>query len=68
MPSASKEARVILALEALQNDERLSLRAAAKLYNVLASTLRDRRAGRSIRQDTTPSIANGQANGQANSN
>jgi hypothetical protein len=51
MPSTSKEARVILALEALQNDENLSLRAAAKLYNVPAMTLSNRRAGRPARRD-----------------
>ncbi len=54
MPPTSKEARVILALEAIRNDEKLSLRAAAKLYNVLESTLRSRRASVSARRDTTP--------------
>jgi hypothetical protein len=54
MPPTLKEARVILALEALQKDEELSLRAAAKLYNVPAPTLRDRRASRPARRDTTP--------------
>jgi len=39
MSSALKEARVILALKALQDDEELSLQAAAKLYNMLVSTL-----------------------------
>ena len=56
MPATLKEARMILALEALQKDEELSLRAAAKLYNVPASTLRDRRAGRPARRDTTPGV------------
>ncbi|KAL2016999.1 hypothetical protein VTK56DRAFT_2680 [Thermocarpiscus australiensis] len=51
MSSASKEARVLLALQALQNDEKLSLRAAAKLYNVPVSTLGYRRAGQAIRRD-----------------
>ena len=51
MSSALKEARVILALQALQNDTGLSLRAAAKLYNVLVSTLGYRRTGRAIRRD-----------------
>jgi len=51
MSSASKEARVILALKALQDDEELSLRAAAKLYNVLVSTLGYRRTGRALRRD-----------------
>jgi hypothetical protein len=35
MPPTSKEARVILALEAIRNDGKLSLRAVAKLYEVL---------------------------------
>jgi len=51
MSSASKEARVILALKALQDNEELSLRAAAKLYNVPVSTLGYRRAGRALRRD-----------------
>jgi hypothetical protein len=52
MPSTSKEARVILALEALQNDGKLSFRAVAKLYNVLVTTLYNRRAGRPTRRDS----------------
>jgi choline dehydrogenase-like flavoprotein len=36
--SCLKEIRIVLALEALQNDEELSLRAATKLYNILVST------------------------------
>ena len=52
MPSTSKEARVILALEALQNDKKLSLRAVAKLYNVPVTTLYDRRAGCTARRDS----------------
>src|ERR1700712_2264615 len=51
MPQPSNEARLILALEALQNNEKLGLRAAAKLYNVSSSTLSDRRAGRPARRD-----------------
>jgi len=51
MSPPSKEARVILALEALQNDEELKLEAVAKLYNVLTSTLRNQRASRPIRRD-----------------
>ena len=54
MSPISKEAKVILALEAIRNDEKLSLRAAAKLYNVPESTLRSRRAGIHARRDTTP--------------
>jgi hypothetical protein len=51
MPTHSKEARVLLALDAIQNDEKLSLRAAARLYNVLYNTLRDRHAGKPIRRN-----------------
>ena len=34
MPPALNEARVILALKALENDKKLSFRAVAKIYNV----------------------------------
>ncbi len=54
MPATSKEARVILALEAVQNDNQLSLRAAARLYNIPYNTLHDRHAGKPARRDTTP--------------
>ena len=56
MPPASKEAWVILALEALQNDKNLSLRDAAKIYNVSRSTLTRRRDGKTARRDTTPGV------------
>ena len=45
------EARVILALEALKNSDSLSVRAAAKIYDVAEATLRHRRAGRPSRRD-----------------
>jgi hypothetical protein len=48
------ESRVILALEAIQNDIKLSIRAAAKIYKVNRVTLSNRRAGRPARCDTTP--------------
>jgi len=51
MPPTSNEARLILTLEALGNNEKQSLRAVAKLYNVPESTLRDQRAGRPTRRD-----------------
>ena len=54
MPPTSKEAKVILALEAIRNDKNLSLQAATKLYNVLESTLNSRRASISARRNTTP--------------
>ena len=48
------EARIILALEAMKNNQKLSIRAAAKAYNVPLMTLYDRRAGRRARRDTSP--------------
>ena len=54
MPSTSKEAQIILAFEALQNNKDLSVLAAAKIYNVDRSTLRHRRASRPTRRDITP--------------
>jgi len=48
------EAKVVLALEALEKDSKLSLRAAAKIYSVPYTTLYRRRAGRPLRRDTTP--------------
>ncbi len=51
MSSLSKEARVVLALEALLNNQELKLEAIAKAYNVPASTLRRRRAGKPVRRD-----------------
>ena len=58
MSPPSKEARVILALEALQNDKKLKLETVTKLYNVLALTLRDRRAGRLVRRDILANLYN----------
>ena len=51
MPVTSKEACIILALEALENDRDLKVVTAAKIYNVACSTLRRRRAGRCARRD-----------------
>ena len=45
---------MILALEALRNDKNSKLEAVARLYNVPASTLCRRRAGRPARRDTIP--------------
>jgi hypothetical protein len=42
----NKEARVILAIEAIQSSSKLSRRATAKIYNVPELTLRDRINGR----------------------
>ena len=51
MPSPSNEAKIILALQALQKDEKLSVRAAAEIYGVSRKTLGRRRAGKPARRD-----------------
>lgn len=51
MDSVPAKARVVLALEAIKNDGKLSLRAAAKLYNVPPTTLRRRRDGHAAKSD-----------------
>jgi hypothetical protein len=51
MSPPSKEARLILALKALENNENLSLREAAKIYDVSRTTLTQRRAGKPARRD-----------------
>ena len=54
MATASMEAKITLALDALKRDQNLSERAAAKLYGANSSTLQLRRAGGESRQDTPP--------------
>ena len=54
MSAIPVEAKVVLALEALKKDSKLSVRAAAKIYSVPYTTLYRRRAGRPPRRDTTP--------------
>jgi hypothetical protein len=54
IPPTLKEARVILALKAIRNNGKLSLRAIAKLYDVLELTLHSRRVGVPTRHDATP--------------
>ena len=54
MPSTSKEGQIILALQALQKDKNLSVRAAAEIYGVARKTLGRRRDGKPARCDTTP--------------
>ena len=46
MRGQSTEARVIFAIEAIRSSKKLSCRAAAKLYNVPETTLRNRMKGR----------------------
>jgi hypothetical protein len=51
MESSSKESRMILALEAMKNNPYLTIRAAAKLYEVPRTTLQTRCAGVQSRRD-----------------
>ena len=50
----SNEASIQLALLALQQDAKLSIKRAAQLYNVPRTTLADRRAGKPSRRDCQP--------------
>src|SRR6478609_1106650 len=52
MSQPSNEARVLLALQALQKDPKLSIRRAAKIYEVNRNTLSNRKNGRQSRRDT----------------
>jgi helix-turn-helix, Psq domain len=56
MGSSSKESRLILALQAIKKDPNLSVRAAAKIYNIPESTLRTRRAGKKSRRDLSANL------------
>jgi hypothetical protein len=52
MSQPSKEARVILALQALETDPKLSFRRATEIYKVDRNTLRNRKNGRQSRRNT----------------
>ena|SRR5436305_1571711 len=54
MSQPSNEARILLALQALQNNPKLHLRRAATIYKVGYSTLRDRQHGIQSRSDCIP--------------
>jgi DDE superfamily endonuclease/helix-turn-helix, Psq domain/Tc5 transposase DNA-binding domain len=54
MDSNSTESRLILALQALENDPNLSMRRAASIYNIPRKTLSDRRDGKPSRRDIQP--------------
>jgi pyruvate/2-oxoglutarate/acetoin dehydrogenase E1 component len=45
MPSGSYEAKIILALEAINKDNNVSILATVKIYNVTHATVRQRCAG-----------------------
>jgi hypothetical protein len=52
MEIQTKEARIILAIEAIRNSKSLSQRSAVKIYKVPLSTLSDRIASRTYRPET----------------
>ena len=52
METSSKEARIILAIQAIHKSKNLSITKAAKLYTIPRSTLRDRINGRSSQMET----------------
>ena len=54
MASISNEARIILAIEAIEKTPKLSIQAAAKTYNVANRTIRRRLASKPAQRDTTP--------------
>ena len=54
MPRSNNEANIFLALQAYRNDPKLSLRRAAKIYQVKYSTLFDRENGVTARCDWIP--------------
>jgi hypothetical protein len=54
MEIQTQEARIILAIEAIQSSKKLSRRSAAKIYNVPETTLRHRMAGLTARPETRP--------------
>jgi len=56
MSQLNKEANILLALQALQNDPKLSLRRAAKIYKVSLTTLWRRQQGILSQRDTIPKL------------
>jgi hypothetical protein len=54
MQAQSKEARIIIAINSIRSSRKLSIRAAAKIYNVPYTTLADRMKGRTPKTDYRP--------------
>lgn len=54
MVRQSNESDLVLALNALQSDPKLSIRKAAEIYKVSRATLQRRRNGRAAKRDTRP--------------
>ena len=55
MPAQNSEARILLAIQSIQSTQKLSRRAAAKLYNIPESTLRARMNGAATLANRRPS-------------
>jgi hypothetical protein len=58
MPNIQNEGQIQLALQAMERDEKLSLRKAAELYSVARTTLHERRKGNHPRTDINPKSRN----------
>jgi hypothetical protein len=58
MHSTLNEAKIILALQALEKDKKLSVRATAKTYRVAQKTLERRRASKPIWRDIPANLYN----------
>ena len=56
MANSSQEARVLLAIEAIKSSKKLSIRAAARTYNVPYTTLSSRMSGRTPKVETRPPL------------
>jgi helix-turn-helix, Psq domain len=56
MQIQTNEARIILAIEAIQTSKKLSCRKAAKIYNIPETTLRDRMNGRTTLSERRPAV------------
>ena len=54
MQAQSKEARIIIAIKSIRSSRKLSIRAAAKIYNAPYTTLADRMKGRTPKTDYRP--------------
>ena len=56
MQSSSKEANLILAVQALEKDSKLSIRAAARIYKVSQTTLQRQRASKPLQRDISANL------------
>jgi hypothetical protein len=54
MPEQSKEARILMAIEALRSNPKLRVYTAAKTYDVPRTTLRQRMSGMTSRAEIRP--------------